>query len=331
MQMRPPALLLAALAPLAGPAVAAGPVKAVVEGRFTLPGGGQLPIAASRDWSAPLPGIHRTVVVIHGQERDADVYFASALAAQRAAGPAGADALILAPQFLDAADARAHALAPDVLRWAANRWPSGNPALSPASASSYTALDAILARLADRTLFPDLREVVIAGHSAGGQMVQRYAVVGEGEAALTRAGIHLRYVAANPSSYLYFSSDRPVAVTNCHGENAWRYGFAAGLPAYVRGTPASLEQRYVARDVTYLLGDQDTNPNHPALDKSCAGEAQGPYRLARGLNYFAYLQVRDGTALRHALHEVPGVAHQGRGMLTSACGVAALFGTDGCQ
>ena len=54
-------------------------------------------------------------------------------------------------------------------------------------------------------------------------------------------------------------------------------------PAYVAAiTPGELEQRYVSRQVTYLFGTRDTNPDHPALDKTCMAEAEGPYRYARG-------------------------------------------------
>lgn len=190
--------------------------------------------------------------------------------------------------------------------------------------------DAILSHLADRTLLPDLAEVVIAGHSAGTQMVQRYAVVGRGEAALDARGIRVRYVVANPSSYLYFSDDRPVPVapSTCPDFNRWKYGLA-GAPRYVGGT-AGLEARYVARDVIYLLGTADTNPHHPALDTSCAGEAEGPYRLVRGQDYFTYLKVRHPEGLRQRVALVPGVAHNGGQMFGSACGLAALFDRPGC-
>jgi pimeloyl-ACP methyl ester carboxylesterase len=191
-------------------------------------------------------------------------------------------------------------------------------------------VDAILARLADRRLFPKLDSVVIAGFSAGGQIVQRYAVVGHGEASLTRVGIATRYVVSDPSSYLYFDAGRPAPAPGCKTVNTWRYGFESGVTPYVTSTPASLEARYVTRDVTYLMGMADTDPNHPVLDKSCAGIAQGPQRFARGHAYFSMLQARDGAALRHVMIDVPGIAHEGAKMFNSACGLAALFGTPGC-
>jgi hypothetical protein len=76
--------------------------------------------------------------------------------------------------------------------------------------------------LADRSLFPNLKAVVLAGHSGGGQLVQRYAVVGKAAAALTSTGIHLRYVVANPSSYLYFSDERPSRGGGCRDFKHWK-------------------------------------------------------------------------------------------------------------
>jgi hypothetical protein len=64
-------------------------------------------------------------------------------------------------------------------------------------------------------------------------------------------------------------------------------------PAYLAApTISAVEQSYVARRVIYLLGTKDTNPNHPALDKSCMAEAEGPYRYARGHAYAAVMQAR---------------------------------------
>ena len=191
--------------------------------------------------------------------------------------------------------------------------------------SAFDALDAILDRLADRALFPALRQVVVAGHSAGGQVVQRYAVVGHG-------GAGVRYVVANPSSYVYFTAERPYPeiAALCPGFNDWRYGFAAGVPPYVTQPAPVLEARFATRQVVYLLGTADTDPNHRVLDRSCEAEAEGPYRYARGHAFFDYMRARHPDMTTQTLHDVPGVAHDGPRMLGSACGLAALFDTTGC-
>ncbi|TWT13873.1 alpha/beta hydrolase [Reyranella sp. CPCC 100927] len=308
------------------------PVKVVAPERLAVPGGGVAPLYVSADWSQPLPQIERAVIVLHGRLRNADVYFQSALKAQTAAGEAGKAAVMIVPQFLAEGDVKAFGLPPDTLRWTWTSWQGGEPAVGPQPASSFAVLDAILGRLADRRLFPRLRQVVVAGHSGGGQVAQRYAVAAKGDAALTAAGVGVRYVVANPSSYAYFSAERPVPAiaSACPGFNAWKYGMEALPPYLTASAPQALEKAYVARRVIYLLGTKDTDPNHPALDKSCMAEAQGPHRLARGEAYVATMRQRDSGAPHHNLWLVDGVGHNGDGMLTSTCGLAALFDVQSC-
>ncbi len=326
---------LAATGAAARPAPGSTPVAQVAPMRVAVPAagaasGGELPLYANVDWSRPQPDATRVVLVMHGVDRNASTYFATARDALALAGDDARHTVLLVPQFLTEADAQAHDIGPEVLRWHGARWEGGLPAEAPVAVSSFAALDAILARLADASAFPALRQVVIAGHSGGGQIVQRYAVVGNGVGALEARGIAVRYVVANPSSYVWFSPERPEPTGACGDADRWKYGFEGNVPPYVTQDAAALEKRYVQRDVTYLLGGADTDPHHPALDVSCAGEAQGPYRYVRGLNYFHMLQARDGDRLKHRVLTVDGVGHDERRMFTSACGLAALFDRPGC-
>jgi hypothetical protein len=184
--------------------------------------------------------------------------------------------------------------------------------------------DAIVARLSDANRFPNMREIVVAGHSAGGQIVQRYAVVGKARQ-LDGERLPIRLIVSNPSSYFYFTNWRPSAHPDCADFDRWRYGLG-GAPRYVAGTSAELEARYVKRNVTYLMGTADVNPKEDDLDRSCGGEAQGPNRFARAKSYIAYIGGRhpEGTAQRYAF--VQGVPHDNRRMFTSDCGRAAIFG-----
>jgi hypothetical protein len=321
------ALLLCAAAP--------PPVREIAPGRIAVIGA-EMPVYLSQDWRVPLPAVTRVVLVMHGLNRDADTYFAGLRQAAERAG-AGAETLLIVPQILAEEDIQAHHPAPSLLHWHYDAWAGGLPARGPVPASAFDGFDAILARLADRTLFPKLAEVVVAGHSAGGQVVHRYAIVGRGDAALTAAGVRTRYVVANPSSYVYFSPQRPVSGgfalpdrASCPGYDNWRYGVAGGLPPYVTEDAGKLQQRYFSRDVTYLLGTRDTNPNHRVLDKSCAAELQGPYRYARGHSYMDHLRSLNMPLPAQRLWDVKGVAHDGPGMINAPCGLAALFRAGAC-
>ena len=309
------------------------PVSAVADGRIDVGGRGVLPLYVSKSWTAPQPDVTRAVLVLHGRLRNADVYYRSAKKAQAAAGAADATALLVVPQFLADIDVEAHHLPRETLRWTLTGWQGGDAATGPQPVSSFEALDAILAHLADRSLFPALTDVVIAGHSGGAQVVQRYAIAGRGEAALAQRHIAVRYVVANPSSYAYFSADRPepAIAAACPGYDDWKYGMAA-RPAYLAdATPAELESIYVSRRVIYLLGTRDTDPDHPALDKTCMAEAQGSSRYARGHAYAAAMSARAGGTPNHQLWDVVGVGHNGDRMLTSPCGLQALFDIPGCE
>jgi pimeloyl-ACP methyl ester carboxylesterase len=313
------------------------PVAAVVDGRLAVDGG-QLPVFTSQDWSRPLPNIHRVVIVVHGYERNAADYARNMLAS----GPP-TDTLVVAPQFLAPEDVAAHQLPDATLRWNHELWSGGNPAIGPVALSAFDAFDTILAKLADRRIFPGLSQAVLAGFSAGGQVVQRYAIVGKGEQALIQNGIRLRYIVGSPSSFTYFGDERPLpngtlaaftGAAMCPGYNRWKYGFAGDMPPYVSaaasmGVPA-LETRYALRDVVYLVGGADADPNHKYLDKSCAAEAEGQSRLARTKFFFAAMKSHAPAILRHRMWIIDGAAHNAAKVLGSPCGRAALFDEPGC-
>ncbi|MBV9333070.1 MAG: alpha/beta hydrolase, partial [Candidatus Eremiobacteraeota bacterium] len=237
----------------------------------------------------------RALIVVHGALRDADYYYDTGVIAANAAHELR-DTLVVAPQFVEKSDVTHHNISPRTLYWD-SKWPGGSNALAPAPISTYDVFDAMVAALSDAARFPKLREIVIAGHSAGGQIVQRYAVVGKAPQLDGRGRVPVRLIVSNPSSYFYFTDWRPYPQRNCADFNHWRYGLR-GAPTYVTGTAAQFEERYVKRRVVYLMGTADVNPRESDLDTSCGGEAQGPYRFARAKEYITYIARRHpgGTA-----------------------------------
>ncbi|KQR85315.1 hypothetical protein ASG35_26260 [Burkholderia sp. Leaf177] len=297
----------------------------------TARGNGVVPFYRSMD-ERDAANVSRIVILLHGRLRDADAYLLSAQNALAAAQTDPANTLLLVPQFLAIADIGAHGLAADTLHWEWTSWMGGDDAVGPAPISSFDVLDAFIEQFADRARYPALRDVVIAGHSGGAQVAHRYAIVGAG---CNAPNVHCRYVIANPSSYVYFDSMRPDAqgvlhpadTEKCPAVDDWKYGIHKAPRYAERAQFETLEQRYAAADVIYLLGQKDCDPRHDALDISCAATAQGPHRLARGRSYFAYLKARH-PALAHQCREVPDVGHNGAAMLGSHEGVRALFGVE---
>src|SRR4051794_3113633 len=231
----------------------------------------------------------------------------------------------------------------DFHHWSDSGWVRGDAAAG-SSLSSYAVVDEMVARLATPGRFPNLTRIIVAGHSAGGQFTHRYAAA-NGQDGINVA-IPMRYVGANPSSYLYVDGTRPhfdgsagfdvpyaFACTGnfldprCPGFrsaplcptsfNDWHYGLD-DLSGYASSMGSSaLRTRLLARQVFILVGMLDNDPNHPELDTSCEARLQGPHRLARGMNQTAYLHARFASQHHTTLFQVDGAGHDSQAMFVA--------------
>jgi hypothetical protein len=300
------------------------------------------------------------VIGVHGHPRDALKTFA---AVQKAA--AGSDAaattLIVAPVFQvpvsDAAECRS-ADTPESregdLLWTCASWLEGAPALNGSHVTSFAALDALIVQLLSR--WPSLQVVTIAGFSAGAQMVQHYV----GFAGGAPDAVKVRYVIADPGTWLYFDRVRPqpmkeghrVDWSRCEGgaeflgsctlqftddsgdcpdRNHWKYG-TEGLPATLGRTGADARARYSQADIGYLEGELDSGSGpgtfYRILDKSCSAKAQGPYRMQRGLAYAAYDRALLARGKERQVVVVPGCAHDVACVFPSEAARSVLLGAE---
>ncbi|OLS62275.1 hypothetical protein [Pseudomonas putida] len=278
--------------------------------------------------------VRTVLLVMHGHPRDAGRSFAAGLQAARMAGRLQ-DTLVVAPLY-QVEDAR-HCSSPgeppaqpgDAL-WTCGSWLAGEPSLGAHPISAFAALDALLVELVRQ--FPQVRNVTLAGFSAGAQMLQHSIAF----AAESPAGVGLRYVIADPGSWLYFDPLRPVAQGSgfvmavptevCAGYNAWKYGTEA-LPGWLSGDAAQARARYAAARVDYLEGGLDSSASkgaaYPVLDKSCGAMLQGPFRLQRGLGFQAY--EREVLKVQRRMLVVPGCGHRVECVLPSVEGRSVLF------
>jgi hypothetical protein len=345
-------LILFHIASSASAAPCIAPVSACIEWLNVAGGPARTMLYRSHALDARNDGITQALVVIHGQSRDADNYYRHALAAGFLAGSLD-KVVIIAPRFSsNEGNTCRDTLAQEELNWVCAgpaSWRSGGASVSRSGVTSFDIVDEILQRLARRDVFPNLKAVVLAGHSAGGQYVSRYEFANSVHEKLP---FQLTYVVANPSSYTYPDSIRPtesamvsrypagapgyspvrakpaapfVEFADAHGctsYNAWPYGLERRV-GYAANIPdEELKRRLASRPVTYLLGELDILPLY-GFDGSCGAMAQGPTRLGRGLAFAKYVNEKLGA--RHQAIVVPACGHNARCMFGSETALPVLF------
>jgi len=327
--------LLCLLCSLATVAEAADPLQAVqLTPEYALAAYVNRAVAAA----TPAPAVEQAVIILHGERRNAEDYFHIGERLLAAEHWPAAHTLLIAPGFFTARD---QPNVPGLALWD-KRWMQGSPSVQgQAGITPMQALDDLLTWITDGNRYPRLKRVLLIGHSAGGQLLQRYAVFGGAEQHLSVPGIEVRYVISSPSSYLYFDDRRPAgagfdnsAVVPCPEVNHYRYGLE-GLPPYLSAQPIAapeLFKRYAAKHITYLVGGADNDPDHRLLDKSCAAEAQGRSRLDRQRYFLAYERLL-GQQWHANLHrrqaEIPGVGHSAQGLYASPVTLKVLATSGG--
>ena len=158
--------------------------------------------------------ITRAVVLVHGAGRDADNYFLHILAAAFLGGALD-NTIVLSPRFASTNNGCSDKVAEREAAWECSgpaRWTSGGDAVGTPGVTSFDAMDTLLTRLAKRDAFPNLRTIVLAGHSAGGQFVSRYQMTNQVH---DKLGVPLTYIVANPSSVRVSGSDAAVCDDDC--------------------------------------------------------------------------------------------------------------------
>jgi pimeloyl-ACP methyl ester carboxylesterase len=291
------------------------------------------PVYANHDMSSDLSRIREVIIIIHGVNRNADQYFNTAQSLLKDSGRDEKEILLLAPKFPGLNDPRQEF--DELPIWKAQDWAVGLAATNrPTGLSAFDVLDNLLLKITDKTDFPSVTSVNVAGHSAGAQLVQRYAVLNHVDEQIRARSLDLRYIVANPSSFLYFTTQRPVEKTfkdfpaeQCPAFNQYRYGMD-NLPAYSTGISSQgLFKRYAYRNVVFLMGGSDNDPAHKYLDTSCPAMAQGLTRLERAQAYVRYERFLAGRAakINHLAYEVIAIGHDQKKMFGSVCAMNILF------
>src|SRR4051795_6518954 len=276
--------------------------------------------------------IRRAFVLVHGASRDADNYFRTATAAAFLAGALD-DTIVVAPRFAAKNATCQDALGANEVNWpcGGDSWRSGGVSVSNKELTSYDFADELLRKLADKSVFPNLKTIVLAGHSAGGQFVTRYEMSNKVHDSL---GVPVLYIVSNPSSYAYPDTMRPAAdkkqmtpfadAAKCAAYDRWPYGFETRGSGYTaKISDEQLKKQLAARPTVYLLGQLDILPL-AGFDSSCSAMAQGPTRLARGEAFGSYVVSKYG-AKDHKTVVVDLCGHNARCMFTSDTALPIVF------
>ena len=268
--------------------------------------------------SSPDALVTTGVIVMAGLERSASDYVCAThegLRKRLVTDAAVREVLLVAPAILFPGDSPT----PNELYWEeTGRWLDGeNSSLSghqhthdlaapAASLSLFSVLDEMVLAMMDKDSYPKLTRVIVVGHSAGGQAVQRYALT----SALMRrgAGVNISYIVANPGSVTYPDRRRPDLIDRGHLcdpakllAHTWSFqvpepsmmhemgcawhqhynDWPNGLEFHRNNTPPYADSRpsddmrlsFLEKTVTYLSGAKDVCPCIESVDgTNCTGD-----------------------------------------------------------
>ncbi|HWE46111.1 MAG TPA: hypothetical protein VG407_08780 [Caulobacteraceae bacterium] len=286
--------------------------------------------------------VRRALIMVHGTLRNGDHYFRTATGAAFMAHALG-DTLVIAPVFRSAQGECLDALEPHEVSWSCggDSWRSGGASASDPNLTSFGFMDAILRHLADKKVFPNLQVIVVAGHSAGGQFVERYQMANRVHDTLH--DVRIDYVIANPSSYAWPDASRPLPTGDAAPDAAalgwksetphtdfsygdfdsakaptfddWPYGLEKREHGYTaRESDDQLRSQLASRPATYLLSQVDTLPLG-GFDGSPNAMAQGATRRARGEAFVKYVNEHLGGHAKAII--VPECGHNDRCVYTT--------------
>ena len=285
--------------------------------------------------------IRYAIISLHGDGRNADEHFN--IITQAAANAGLEDStVLLAPIYPFQEDIEQYNLGDDILYWPDIDWNAGDLSRNtqsnprPFRISSFSTMDTIYHRLVANN--PSLKRIVLTGHSAGSQMVVRYAAGGRAQEALNDLGVELVYVPTNTPSFLYYDDNRVLnqgadvfefGPTDCGSASQYKYGLD-NLNQYMEETgETAIKENYSLAGVTYLVGQYDFG----GQTNTCARMVQGNSRLIRTHVYFSYVGFFYGDSIynKHRMAEIPEAYHEFDQIVFTDCGMNALFGVGDCD
>ncbi len=289
----------------------------------------KIPIYFSNPLTEYNPETKYLLILIHGGGLNANHSFQTGQQVIESLGLTANHFLLLAPQFLEGVERNERGL----LSWGFD-WRGGGFSISSHKTkdlnqlSSFTVIDRLINAAIDH--HPGITRVILMGHSAGGQFVNRYAATNNCADGMVKKDISFVYITANPSSYLYLDSNRyefnsrgetqrrsRKEIEDCPKNNRYIYGLDNRFGYAETLSKQDIKTRFLNRSIIFLLGEQDNKRNW-SLDISCQAEIQGNNRIERGLLYQYHLSrfYENNYNPLHIWLRIPDVGHDSRQMLT---------------
>jgi hypothetical protein len=260
--------------------------------------------------------LENAIIVVHGANRNYGDYYSWVGSTMRSAGLEG-KTILISPQFKNESEA-----SDDNLFWDSNNWREGETSKNPMSISSFSVIDSLANQLANKAIFPNLKKVIITGHSSGGLFTHVYGAANRAETNLGNQ-LDFEYLVAN-SQYFYYpdgqrvntSSGELYSPTSCNSAQYWPLGFNL-VPDYVNNVGLEvLNQQFQERKIYYFLGN-GTASDGAFNDGNCAYQLLGDSRFNRGANMFDYMGLKYASH-GHQKFIVEGIGHNGQGMYGSS-------------
>jgi cyanophycinase len=274
------------------------------------------------------PKIKRLVIVVHGALRNGHDYFDDTVIAAKKLSVENTT-LIIAPTFRKITDEREDGELYWGRKWY-TKWKYGYKSEDSDRISSFSVMDKLILKIANSNSFPNLKSIIVTGHSAGGQFTQRYGIA-------TKIGKELlqtfTIVPSNPSSYMYLDdvryhfSDGNFEIAqrqkDCTGFNHYIYGPIDRAEYMQRYNLSELRENFKNQKIIYLMSEEDKGVD--SLDRSCEAMTQGRNRFERAKNYFYYVK-KNITSDQHRFVSIPLIGHEHVDVYQSKEAAHLIFG-----